>query len=283
MSNFLTPKTEKKKVGVRLIIYGPPKIGKSTFASCIPNHLFMNLDKGLNYIEGAVEPEDAPRNYDEVKSFLKDLSSQEHPYKTIVIDTIDKVEGMMGEWIVSRLNKPQLMSIADVEYKKGYELLVDETRKFITYLDYLAIEKGINVILLAHETTKKIQPPVGEEYTRKEPSLFSKKTDGESCLKLYQDWADAIGFAAFDVVVSKTGQGFNSRGQASGTGRRFLHLDADNPAYVAGNRFGISGRINFSWSDFVGALKEARNQSAAADSSKKQESSAETNKGNENE
>ena len=99
-----------------------------------------------------------------------------------------------------------------------------------------------------------MQPPVGAEYTYIAPSLYAKTTQGDSTLKIYSDYVDIIGYCTFKTIVQQSSTGFGTRGQAIGTGERILHLDAANPAYIAGSRYPMPAEIPFSWEAFVTAL-----------------------------
>ena len=46
---------EQKPAGIRVMIYGEPKVGKSYFGAQIPNHVFLNLENGLEHIPGATK------------------------------------------------------------------------------------------------------------------------------------------------------------------------------------------------------------------------------------
>ena len=55
MGNLLSQvSTNKKKAGLRIFLYAPPKFGKSRFAAEIPNHIFLNLEDGLSAIPEAM-------------------------------------------------------------------------------------------------------------------------------------------------------------------------------------------------------------------------------------
>lgn len=245
--------TEKKKRGIRIMIYGDPKVGKSYFGAQIPNHVFLNLENGLEHLDGATKLP-YTNEYTEVKAMLSELATQDHPYKTLVVDSADVLETLIRKWIAAQQGNTNIKDIVDIPFGRGYPLLLAETRKLVNMFEYLASEKGMNIVFICHSEVKKMQPPIGEEYTYIAPSLYAKSSQGDSTLKIYTDYVDIIGYCEYRTIVKETSTGFGTRGQAIGTGERIMHLDASNPAYIAGSRYPMPKQIPFEWSAFVQAL-----------------------------
>lgn len=244
---------EQKPAGVRVMIYGEPKVGKSYFGAQIPNHVFLNLENGLEHLQGATKLPYTD-DYMVVKQMLKELEEADHPFKTLVVDSADVLENLIKKWVVATQGNPAWKDVADIPFGRGYPLLLTETRRLIEQFEKLRVKKGMNLVFICHSEVKKMQPPVGNEYTYIAPSLYAKTTQGDSTLKIYSDYVDIIGYCTFKTIVQQTSTGFGSRGQAIGTGERILHLDAANPAYIAGSRYPMPAEIPFSWESFVTAL-----------------------------
>lgn len=244
---------QQKPQGLRVMIYGEPKVGKSYFGAQIPNHVFLNLENGLEHIAGATKLPYTD-DYMVVKQMLDELEKGQHNFKTLVVDSADVLENLIKKWVVGLQNNSNIRDIADIAYGRGYPLLLTETRKLIEQFERLRTKRGMNLVFICHSEVKKMQPPVGNEYTYIAPSLYAKTTQGDSTLKIYSDYVDIIGYCTFKTIVQQTSTGFGSRGQAIGTGERVLHLDAANPAYIAGSRYPMPAEIPFSWDSFVTAL-----------------------------
>lgn len=244
---------EQKPAGVRVMIYGEPKVGKSYFGAQIPNHVFLNLENGLEHLQGATKLPYTD-DYMVVKQMLKELEEVDHPFKTLVVDSADVLENLIKKWVVATQGNPAWKDVADIPFGRGYPLLLTETRRLIEQFEKLRVKKGMNLVFICHSEVKKMQPPVGNEYTYIAPSLYAKTTQGDSTLKIYSDYVDIIGYCTFKTIVQQTSTSFGSRGQAIGTGERILHLDAANPAYIAGSRYPMPAEIPFSWESFVMAL-----------------------------
>ena len=238
--------TEQKPQGLRVMIYGEPKVGKSYFGAQIPNHVFLNLENGLEHLKGANKLPYTD-NYDDVKLMLKELENCEHPFKTLVVDSADVLENLIKKWIVKQQNNSSWKDVADIPFGRGYPLLLTETRNVIDQFEKLRIKRGMNIVFICHSEVKKMQPPVGAEYTYIAPSLYAKTTQGDSTLKIYSDYVDIIGYCTFKNIVQQTSTGFGTRGQATrlASGRRescvycwvSLYDAAGNTVLVAGFRY----------------------------------------------
>lgn len=245
--------TEQKPQGLRVMIYGEPKVGKSYFGAQIPNHVFLNLENGLEHLKGANKLP-YTTDYETVLLMLKELENCDHPYKTLVVDSADVLENLIKKDIVKKAGSTSIKDIADIPFGRGYPLLLTKTREVIEQFEKLRVKRGMNIVFICHSEVKKMQPPIGSEYTYIAPSLYAKTTQGDSTLKVYSDYVDIIGYCTYRTIVQQSSTGFGTRGQAIGTGERILHLDAANPAYIAGSRYPMPAEIPFSWEAFVTAL-----------------------------
>lgn len=83
-----TVKTPPKRSlsDVSILLYGPSKIGKSTFASQAPDAIFLATEPGLNALEVYQQ---SIGNWSEFLEACAELAKGKHPFKTVVIDTID--------------------------------------------------------------------------------------------------------------------------------------------------------------------------------------------------
>ena len=70
-----------------LLLYGAPKVGKTTMLSKLDNCLIVDTEKGTNMLEAYVQQ---VNNREELIQTLKD-AMEGHEFKYIAIDTIDKV------------------------------------------------------------------------------------------------------------------------------------------------------------------------------------------------
>ncbi|GIW85708.1 MAG: hypothetical protein KatS3mg108_0032 [Isosphaeraceae bacterium] len=79
----------------RLLVYGTPGIGKSTFGSQAPSPVFVPTEDGLDEIDCAKFPLAA--TLDEVLAAIAELRTQPHDFETVVLDSLDWLERLIWD------------------------------------------------------------------------------------------------------------------------------------------------------------------------------------------
>ena len=248
--------TKKQPEAYKVLIYGPPKIGKSTFAANIPNHVFMNLEGRLGRIP---EANAGPRieKYEDAKKLVQELIVESHKFGTLVIDSADYLEDMMSSEIARRAQKD---SIEAVPYGQGYGNLVEEWRAFLNAMEILRLQKGMNIVFLCHAMVKTNSPATGGTYDYYAPKLYGGKDKFKGTSDLLKGYCDVIGFANNEDVVKIVDAGFNKKTQAVNSTRK-LFMDPANPSYEAGLSFkGMPTECDFTWEAFSNAIANANKQ-----------------------
>lgn len=87
----LKPSTISRNLkGKFMLIYGLPKVGKTTFASEIPGHLILSFEPGTNALVGKmIQPIGKWTEFKQVLGQLRNPNVQEK-FDVICIDTADK-------------------------------------------------------------------------------------------------------------------------------------------------------------------------------------------------
>ncbi len=83
----------KRRRPPRVVVYGPEGIGKSSFGAGCPDPVFIQTEDGLGEIECDSFPLCA--GYAQFVEQLGAVCSQEHGYKTLVVDTLDWLEKLV--------------------------------------------------------------------------------------------------------------------------------------------------------------------------------------------
>src|SRR5258708_1303024 len=83
-------KSESKSPKI-LVLYGPPKIGKTTIVSKLDNNLLLELEDGARFLD--VMKIDI-KSLDHLKEVGREIIKNGKPYKYITLDTITLLE----EW-----------------------------------------------------------------------------------------------------------------------------------------------------------------------------------------
>jgi len=227
----------------RIVVYGVQGIGKSTFAARSPDPVFICTEDGLGNIDTTSFP--VADSFSAVMDQLGVLYQEKHSFKTLVIDSLDWLEPLIWASTCKKHNKE---TIEDFGYGKGYMMALDDWKLFLDGVNALRNDKGMAVVMLAHEQIRRFDSPEVEPYDRYEIKLH------KSASALIQEWADATLFANYKTMISKADVGFNKKvNRGTGTGERLLHTN-EMPAYRAKNRYGLPQTLPFSWDAFVAAM-----------------------------
>lgn len=208
--------------GLRYLFYGPPGVGKSTLGQHAPNPIFLDIEDGSGRLDVARYPfrdgagGHVPRLYSEVLEAIQDLRTNSHDYRTLVIDTLDRLEPLIWAHVVKEELGKDVGSVEEIPYGKGYNMATGYWRRLCTELDGLK-EKGMDVVLVAHSVVRTFQNPMGADYDRYQLALH--KAAGPILI----EWADVVGFCSFDEAAAKLGG--EKRNKGFSTGRRLIHLE----------------------------------------------------------
>lgn len=217
----------------RIFMYGVHGIGKTTFGAKAPNPIMICTEEGAEQLSVARFP--LSTSSDEVLSCLRTLYKEPHEYKTVVIDTADWLEDMIAAELVKK------HSAADLSFGKDSGLAMERMAEVLVALNYLRDKRSMTSIIVAHSEVRRFDSPMTEPYDRYQPKLMKPVS------ALLQEWADVVLFATYDVTVKKEKVGFNQevrRGMSSG--ERVMYTE-ERPAYLAKNRYGLTGELELSW------------------------------------
>lgn len=232
MSLLKTIQTGKVIAPRRTLIYGVHGVGKSTFGAMADAPIFIQTEDGLADIDCAKFP--VAENYAAVTASLAALYTEDHDYRTIVIDSLDWLERLIWADVCA---KRGVQSIEDIGYAKGYVFALTQWREVLAGLDALRNERGMSTILVAHAHIEKFANPETETYDRYSPRLHRLAS------AMVQEWADEVFFAGYRVHTKTSDEGFNrKRTVAVGAGERILRT-TERPAHVAKNRLNLPDEI----------------------------------------
>ncbi len=225
----------KEKRPLKIVIYGPEGIGKSTFASQFPDPLFIDTEGGTSNLD--IRRIKCNKSWNELIAIVKEIHDNPTICKTVILDTADWSEFLCINAVCEKYRKN---NIEDFGFGKGYVYLLDEYSKLLTLLDRL-IEVGINVVITAHAKPRKFELPEEQgAFDRYEMKLTRQVAP------LIKEWCDALFFVNYKIYVITTET--NSK-KAQG-GKRVLYT-THNPAYDAKNRFDLPEELELSFSSIA--------------------------------
>jgi hypothetical protein len=250
--------SEKSDGPFRVLIYGPEKVGKSSWALHAPSPIFISGDNGLKYLKDpatglAPKQFPVPETYADVVEAVNELTTEKHDYKTLVIDPINWIEPMIFAEFVRlhpKNDKGEVMrEINDYGYFKGQVGAVDVWRDLLFKLEKLQDRRGLNVILVAHSQIKVAANPLGAEYEKYCLQLDGGAKSERAAGKLAQ-WPDAILFVNYASVIRK----IKGKEKGVGTGTRVVYTQPCD-AFHAGNRYGLPPQLPLDFSEFYAHLR----------------------------
>ena len=132
------------------MIYGPPGIGKSTFASESEKPIFLATEPGLKFLRVRVEPIKNWEDFREMVKLLCNSSQKKIPRSHTVIDTIDNLAVFCMAYVCQ---KRKIDHPADQAYGKGWEAL---RREWSSQLMKLALHEN-GLMLIGHSIIKEVE------------------------------------------------------------------------------------------------------------------------------
>lgn len=238
----------------RVLVYGTEGIGKSSFAAQAPRPIFIQTEDGLDEIDCDKFP--LATRYQEVVESLTALAAEDHPYESVVIDSLDWLERLIWDRVCRDANVSSIEK-ADGGYSKGYTHALTYWREIIDLLNDLRAAKNMVVLLIAHTKVEKFEDPESSPYDRYSPRLHKHAS------ALVCEWCDAVLFATRQLRTQSEDAGFGrkrtiARAVGKDGGERILRA-VGGPSCVAKNRYGITEELPLDWAAFMIALSHQPN------------------------
>lgn len=236
----------------KVLLYGPQGLGKTTFGATFESPILIRTEDGAGAIDVPTFPE-MVTDFDQIEAIVNSLHG-EHPYKTLLVDSLDWLEPIVHNKTCQVHNQNTIESFG---YGKGYAEADAFWRYLMGMFDSLRLNKGMNIVLIAHSEVKNYSAPDTEPYDRYQIKLHKR------AFALWQEWVDMVLFCRYRTIIERTETGFNQeKTRGTGSGERLIHTE-ERPAYLAKNRWALPPEIYIgqdkTWGGFHKALNEATN------------------------
>jgi hypothetical protein len=237
-----------------ILLYGSPKLGKSSFASKAPGSLFFECEPGLNHLEVFKVP---TYSWEAFLEACKLVAKGDHNFKTIVIDTIDNAFKMCSDYVCA---KHGIEYEGDMGHGKGWALVKNEWHRVLTRLASLPY----GLIMISHAIDKTIETRTGE-YTKTTPSL--------------PDRARNVVLGLVDIILF--GDSIAKKDAAGNVTIERVVRTKPHPTYEAGDRTGrLPELLPLDYEQFMKAFNSpARGSETGTSSAAKSSSPASTHSG----
>lgn len=169
-----------------LIIFGLPKVGKTTELSKLDNNLILDFEEGSDFVDAMSVKIDSLRKLKEVGEAIKAAGK---PYKYISVDTVTALEDMCIEYATYLYRQTPMgksfvgNNVLHLPSGGGYMYLREAVAEMLAYIETLAPR----TIIVGHVKDKLIETK-GEEFTAKSLDLTGK------IASIVASGSDAIGY-----------------------------------------------------------------------------------------
>lgn len=212
------------------IVYGPPGVGKTHFGAGTDRPLLIDCENGAAYV--ACDRTPYLTDWDHIKDWLEGLARSEHPYQTVVIDSID--------WLLRRLeervagvsagkNMDNTLNRSHGGYGNGKLVLRNYVYQYLLPTLDAIVNRGISVVLLAHASRRSMTSLEGITIEKSAPEIHP------DLMNTMIEWSDFVGAAQIEGDV------------------RTLTLTETNQV-LAKNRYGIKHKIALRWDAFTAEM-----------------------------
>lgn len=223
---------------VKVVLYGPEGIGKSTFASQFPDPVFIDTEGGTKRLNVARLP--APTSWQMLLDEVAEVARGGVPCGTLVIDTADWAEQLCIKAVCDRF---KVKGVEDFGYGKGYTYVKEEFARLLDALGEV-LDAGKHVVVTAHAQISRFeQPDAVGSYDR-----WTMKTS-KQVAPLLREWCDMLLFANYKTFIEKSSTNANAKNKASG-GKRVMYT-THNPCWDAKNRFGLPDEVPFEFASIA--------------------------------
>ena len=229
--NIEPTKVSKDLQGKYILIYGAPKVGKTSFSVRMPKNLLLGFEHGFNAL-GGIKAVDIDK-WTTFKQVIRQLRQPEakEMYSTITIDTATIAYTMCEDFICTQQN---INRIGDLPYGAGYGLVEKEFQDCLRQITQM----GYGIVLIAHSVPRVEKTPEGSEIEIVSPDLPKRG------YKVINQLVDIIGY--IDIIWDK-----------EGNEKRVLYTRKTSQI-MAGSRFKyLKSIIPFGYKELTDAIAEA--------------------------
>ncbi len=239
------------------LIYGPPKIGKTTLASQWPGPWFLATEKGQTWISNIHEPT-IISSWDHFLDVCLWIDQNRpktfgdgEPLNTIIIDTADLLYKMCQDSVCEAQG---ISDPSDAEYGKGFNAVGSEFQRVLVKMT----QWQYGMVLISHMQDKQVKSK-SNKIDRIQPSI---PTTG---YKIVHAMADIIMYCYMDERPT-----FDSDGNPVGVEEHRVIRCAPRNNIVAGDRTGnLPDEIDMSYADIVKFFPQTPNAASASAKLKK--------------
>lgn len=218
-------------------LVGEGGMGKTSLAASFPAPVFIRTEDGTASISGREDIAMFPlcMSTQDVLDQITALATEDHPFQTLVIDSISQLNTLAEHEIVASDPKAKSINQAMGGYGAGHSAVSERHRQIREWAGALSVSKNMNVVFIAHADSETLELPDSDPYTRYTIRIHKKSVSH------YSDNVDLVAFIKLKTFT--TGEADKKRAHSDGTRIITCYPTA---SHISKNRFGIEKDIAFS-------------------------------------
>ena len=234
----------KIKSAIKVGIYGPEGVGKTTLAGMFPGAVFIDTEGSTKHMD--VARFDPPQDLNDVLNQINWVLANPDKVGTLIIDTVDWLEKLIFNSVCS---EKKIQNIEDIGYGKGYVYAKQKMQQILELLDAI-VARGVHVVLVCHSMIRKFeQPDEMGSYDR-----YMLKLNEKNIAPIVKEWLDMLLLVNYktDIVTAPDGKTKKARG-----GQKRIMYANHSACWDAKNRFGLPDEMPMEYDQIADLFGEA--------------------------